>query len=468
MLYYYSLNLNVIHIIRSFRTKMRKKNSISQEQNLRSQLELARHRIQFLETHDPVTQLENRHSFELQLQNTLGTYADQKHAVILLDIDNFRHVIDLYGYSAQLELLKQIGDRIQTCLKPGDCLARQESDKFMICLQNVESKICINRQIKSIQERIAKPFHIQTQAVHLSASIGISLFPQHTKICTELIHYAHIACHFAKIKGKNNSLYFIRPMGKHTRHHTQIDSQLHLALTHKEFKLHFQPQVDTNNYKTLGFEALLRWNNPELGNVSPTDFIPVAEQNGLIFPISQWVLEQACKQLSHWHKEHPYLQISINISPLEFQVKPSTLLKRISSIIQQNHLNPSCVELELTESSIIKNYTSTLPILHALRAMGIRIACDDFGIGHSSLPYLKHLPIDTLKIDKSFIDDIENLHSAAITRAIIVIAKQLNIRVIAEGAEKLEQVNILKDLGCHIIQGYYFSKPLPADKINFK
>lgn len=435
--------------------------------HLLAQLHIATQKIAYFKTHDPLTSLLNRSSFDHELQRTIKNNPHQFHAVLLLDLDNFRHVFDLFGYEAHEVLLKQIAQRLCMCLHTKDLITRQESDKFIICFVNAISKKNVYKRIDSIFEIFTAPFLIKNNEFYLTASIGIATYPADGNISENLIHSSHTACHHAKIFGKNNCQFFIEKMALHTQHLTRIESQLHHALPRDEFSLHYQPQIDICSQTVIGVEALLRWNNQTFGHVSPIEFIPLAEKNGLILPISNWVIENACKQMKQWGMNLKPIQIAINISAQEFQLQTPTLIKRIETIIKTHQLLPSQIELELTESGLIKNYTTALPIMKTLRNLGVRIACDDFGTGYSSLTQLKQLPIDTLKIDKSFIDDITfNSNSAAIVQAIIVMAKKLNIRVIVEGVEHLAQVNLLQELGCLFIQGYYFSKPLPAHEMH--
>jgi len=430
---------------------------------LLSELQKAHDKITYLSSHDTLTSLNNRVFFDKKIQNTIKKNPYQLHAVLLLDIDNFRNVYNLLGYESHETTLKQVAQRIQACLKVEDFAARQESDKFIICLVNVISKKEIHQRLQKIFNAFTLPFNIQQSEFYLTASIGIATYPAHSKTSELLIHYAHTACHHAKMLGKNNCQFFAEKIEAKTRQSTQIETQLHYALMRKEFSLHYQPQIDISNHALIGVEALIRWNNPKLGRIPPLNFIPLAEQNGLISPINNWVIEHACNQMKLWKMNLKPMQIAINFSAQEFQTRTSTLIQRIKSVLQINQLQPTQLELELTESSIIKNYKTVLPIMKALRDLGVRIACDDFGTGYSSLTQLKRLPIDTLKIDKSFVDDISSSsNDIVVIQAIISMAKKLNLRVIAEGVENRSQIDILKQLGCTTIQGYYFSKPLPA------
>lgn len=434
--------------------------------HLLSQLNIANQKIAYFKTHDALTSLMNRSCFDHELQKILNHTPHEFHAVLLLDLDNFRNVFDLFGYQAHEVLLQQVAQRLCMSLHKKDLITRQEGDKFIICFVNTTCKKNICKRIQTIFELFNAPFIIKNNEFYLTTSIGVATYPTHADVSERLIHYSHIACHHAKKSGKNNCQFFEEKMALNTQHLTQIENQLHYALPREELSLHYQPQIDAFNHKIIGMEALLRWKNQKFGQISPLEFIPLAEQNGLIFPISNWVIEHACKQMKQWEMNLKPVQIAINLSAQEFQSHTSTLVRRIETILKTNQLLPTQIELELTESSIIQNYTTALPIIKTLRELGIRIACDDFGTGYSSLTQLKQLPIDTLKIDKSFIDDITfNTNSMAIVQAIIAMAKKLNIRVIAEGVEHLTQVNMLQELGCTFIQGYYFSKPLPAQEM---
>lgn len=389
-------------------------------------------------------------------------------AVLLIGLDHFRDVNVMMGSCFGDKLLQLVSSRIKTLLGESDLLARKGSDEFILLLCDVECLEVAEQLASGILMALALPFFLDHQEVYITASIGMSFYPLDTQNVDGLFANVDMALGEAKEEGKNNYRIFVQEMGERIQKTQKMEKRLRQALSRRELFICYQPQIDIENHDIVGMEALLRWQNSELGLVFPNDFIPLAEKTGLIVPIGEWVLRSACQQLKRWQAEGKSLRVAVNLSVRQFQgiytQGEEQLVCFIESVLEEMSLVPEWLEIEITESMIMKNHTSMLSMLKKLKNLGIRISCDDFGTGYSSLNYLKRLPIDVIKIDKSFIHDIAvNAMDVAIIRTIIDLAQQLHIEVIAEGVESQEQVHILRDLGCHVVQGYYFSKPLISD-----
>jgi diguanylate cyclase (GGDEF)-like protein len=386
--------------------------------------------------------------------------------IVFIDLDRFKVVNDSLGHNAGDALLKEIGQRLQAEVRESDTVARFGGDEFIVILSdNVSENVKLN-MLNRLMRTIAFPVYISNQEVINTCSVGISIYPDDAKTTDHLIKNADIAMYRAKELGRNNYQFFTQSLNSKAAERMQIITLLRQALEKNELSLHYQPKVDLSTNQIVGLEALIRWNNALLGNVSPAKFIPIAEDAGLIVPIGEWVFKTACKQLAIWQKmEFGPLLLSINISARQFN--QANLIKNIKSQIIEHEIKAGGLELELTESLLMDNSPELMSALHAIKALDVQLSIDDFGTGYSNLAYLNTLPIDTLKIDKAFIDNIVNpLNEAPIVNTIINLAKNLKLKVIAEGVETANQVQYLKSHGCDQIQGYYFSKPLPADGIS--
>ncbi len=411
-------------------------------------------------------ELLNRKGFLTDLNQIFHHRPNEQYAVVFLEIEHFHRIYERFSEQTQNQLLKKITSRIQSQLCEKDRFARQECDKFLICLSEFSSQKSLIKKIKSIIQAFQDGFIIHQQNIFLSINLGVSVYPTDAACPEKLLRFAYQACRSSKSMGENNYQLYDITNTHHTHYFEHIEEQLHFALQKKELSLLFQPQIDTLSGQIIGIEALLRWKNGKLGMVPPVDFIPIAEKKGLIFQITDWVIKNACQEFKNLPKTEQPIRMSINISAKEFQSTSPTILSRLNTILKEEHLRPSQIDLELTETNVMKNYKTAIPIMENLSKAGFHISCDDFGIGYSSLSHLKHLPIDTLKIDKSFVDNItQNLYDHAIVQAILLIADVLNFRVIAEGIENISQMNTLKTLGCHLIQGYYFSRPVSMNRI---
>ncbi|MGE7601481.1 EAL domain-containing protein [Peribacillus sp. NPDC097675] len=423
--------------------------------------------LQKLTRYDALTGTANRSSLNEELSTLMKT--SQKYgqilAVLHLDLDRFKVINETLGHEYGDLLLKKVAARIKRMLKSKDVLARFGGDEFIIVLPNLKHVKEAVHISQDIILALKQPFHLYDQEAYTSASIGIGLYPFDGLQVETLLINAEKALNEAKTKGVNGfELYHEELTGNDSRRRT-IENKLHTAVENNELQVHYHPQVNLVSGEVVGVEALLRWNEAELGQISPGEFIPIAEETGLIIPISQWVIKKACEDVKNFHiSGYPNLKVSINISGLHFTQE--NFVKDVISLIENTNINPFCVELELTESMIMPNAQDSVRKLVTLKQHGLKLSIDDFGTGYSSLSYLNKFPIDTLKIDQSFIKNSSNYKDdSAIVIAIITMAKTLNLEVIAEGVELKKHVDFLKRQKCDIIQGFYLSKPLPVSDL---
>lgn len=431
----------------------------------RKESEAEIHRLAF---YDQLTGLSNRHLLTDRLQQALATTERHSNygAVIFIDLDNFKSINDTTGYSAGDQLLIQVAQRLQSCVRAEDSVARVDGDEFAVVIDDLSSdKHQASIQAKIVCEQILKgidkPYIVNGQTHHTTCSIGIALFRNHEATVDELFKHADIALHQARALG-HNAIYFFDPaIQTEIEHRYALISDLHHALPNHQLELYYQLQIDSNNH-VLGAEALLRWNHPERGLVSPAEFIPLAEETGFILQIGQWVLETACTNLKIW-EDDPItydLQLAVNVSARQF--RQSDFVEQVQIVLNKTGINPARLKLELTESSMLDNIDKTIGKMQALKSIGIGLSMDDFGTGYSSLTYLKRLPLDQIKIDQSFVHDITtDSNDAVIVRTIIGMAKNLSLNILAEGVETKQQVEFLMQHGCHAFQGFMFSKPVP-------
>jgi diguanylate cyclase (GGDEF)-like protein/PAS domain S-box-containing protein len=423
-------------------------------------------RIQYLAYYDALTELPQRALLQDRLENAFAGARrnGEKVALMFLDLDMFKSINDAFGHSFGDNALKAVANRIKDCVREQDTVARVGGDEFIVLLSNVEDGAAAAMAAERIVDAIAASFVIQGQSLHLSCSIGISIFPEHGVDSETLIKNADAAMYCAKNDGRNKVRFFTDEMNAEAIELLTMDKNLRLALDRKEFFLVYQPQIEIETGKITGLEALIRWRHPEMGLVLPDRFISIAENNGLIVPIGEWVLRTACEQARKWQDaELPAVPVAVNVSAAQF--RQEGLPRLIRRVLKETGLSPQYLELELTESLLMSNADVTLSILQELKSLGLLLAVDDFGTGYSSLSYLKHFPVDKLKIDRSFISEIAvDSDDAAITTAIISMAKSLHLKVIAEGVETEAQMSFLRGHQCDEIQGYYFSKPISADE----
>jgi diguanylate cyclase (GGDEF)-like protein len=438
-------------------------------------------RVRFLAYHDVLTGLPNRAMFKEYVDRSIAhaRRKNQLHAILFLDVDNFKKVNDTLGHHAGDLLLQKISERLTRVLRGDDyvsrgraqtnsdkILARLGGDEFIILLTDIQDPHAAGAVAQRLVDTLAGPITIQDQECHVSASIGITLYPIDGTDTNELIKHADIAMYHAKAKGKNNYQYFEHAMNVETIERLALEGKLRSALEQGHLELYYQPQVDGRTHEVVGLEALLRWHNPEYGLMLPTDFIAVAEASGLILPIGEWVLREACRQARLWQEAgHPIRVISVNVSSIQFarQDVPSI----VRQALEESLLDPHCLELEITESAIMSDPEVAVQRLDQIKALGVNIALDDFGTGYSSLSHLRRFPIDTLKIDRSFIHEIDEKSSdAEIVAAIAAMAHTLGLRVVVEGIEKESHLSIVVERQCDVIQGFLFSRPLPANEID--
>jgi diguanylate cyclase (GGDEF)-like protein/PAS domain S-box-containing protein len=413
---------------------------------------------------DPLTDLPNKQLFMDRLHQVIANAGanERQAAVMFLDLDRFKLINDTLGHDIGDLLLMAIAERLAGCMGPADTVARLGGDEFTILLGDVLDAGKVAMVAESILAALSKPIRVRDQELFVSASIGISMFPDDGEQPVDLLKNADAALYQAKEHG-NGYEFYSADMNAKAPERLALENSLRKALDRGEITLHYQPQLDLASSRIVGAEALARWQHPELGMIPPATFIPLAEETGLILPITEWVLRTACLQNMEWQAAGlPAIRISVNLSGRSF--KQRDLAAMVSRVFGETGLLPQHLDLELTESSLMEDVEATTVTLDRLNAMGIQLSIDDFGTGYSSLSYLKRFPLSTLKIDRSFIRDLANdQDDAAIVKAIIALAHSLCLRVVAEGVETEEQLAFLRAENCDEIQGYYFSRPLPAD-----
>jgi diguanylate cyclase (GGDEF)-like protein len=424
----------------------------------------AEEKLRVVATHDPLTALPNRTLLHERLSHALAKaqHYDRHLAVLFVDLDRFKNINDTLGHEAGDLLLQMAAQRMGDCLRGTDTMARQGGDEFVVLMDELTDAGPAAGVSQRILDAMGNPFNVDGQEVHLTASIGISVFPEDGRA---LLKNADIAMYCAKEKGRNNYQFYSTQFDKHSVERLSLEASLHRALDRNEFTLHYQPKVDIATGQISGMEALLRWQHPELGWIQPARFIPLAEESGLIQKIGGWVLKTACAQNRAWQKQgmRP-LRVAVNLSSHQFA--SDSVLQDVEIALHESGLEAPNLELEITESAAMHNPEQTASILRQLKNLGTHISVDDFGTGYSSLAYLKRLPIDSIKVDRSFVEDLpEDLESVAITTAVINMAHVLRLRVVAEGVESAAQLRFLHGEGCDEMQGYLFSEARPAFEI---
>ncbi|HET7433366.1 MAG TPA: EAL domain-containing protein [Thermoanaerobaculia bacterium] len=432
----------------------------------REATELASQEIEHLAYHDALTGLPNRPLFIDRLIVALA-HAHRAHAklaVLFLDLDRFKDINDSLGHSIGDALLKAVAERIRRCVREGDTVARFGGDEFTLLIPKIDQVEDAAKIGQKILETLKIPFDIHDQELFVTTSIGMSIFPNDGADPETLVRNADTAMYRAKEQGRDNYQLYAPAMNARALERLALENLLRKAIAQKELVLYYQPIIDAHTRVMTGVEALIRWRHPELGLLLPAHFISVAEISGLILPIGQWVLETACRQIKAWQRKHDQLTMSVNLSARQFQ-QPD-LVDQVRSALHQTGIEPWQLQLEITESNAMQNAENSMYTLRELKSIGVRIAMDDFGTGYSSLNYLKRFPIDTLKLDRSFVSDIEHDPSdAAIASAVISMAHSLALKVVAEGVETLEQFDYLRQQGCDAIQGFFFSQPVPAEEV---
>jgi diguanylate cyclase (GGDEF)-like protein/PAS domain S-box-containing protein len=426
----------------------------------------AEKQVQFLAYYDALTELPNRTLLHDRLSQALASARRRKDkvALLFLDLDRFKDINDSFGHSAGDLLLREVAARLKRWAREQDTVARLGGDEFLIVLTDVKDIPGAAVAAERLMDAMIAEFVVQGHLLRVSCSLGISIFPEHGADGETLIRNADAAMYSAKDYGRNNFQFFTQDMNAEVVERLTLESSLRLALEKRELFLVYQPQMEIASGRITGLEALLRWQHPELGLVPPDKFIRIAENSGLIVPIGEWVLRTACSQARKWQDEGlPTVSVAVNVSAVQF--RQEGFRKLIDRVLRETGLAPEYLELELTESLLLSNADVTLSVLRGLKAMGLKLAIDDFGTGYSSFSYLKHFPVSKLKIDRSFVREVAaNPDDAAITTAIISMAKSLNLKVIAEGVEDEAQMSFLRAHQCDEIQGYYFSKPLAPEE----
>ncbi len=424
----------------------------------------AESQVVFLAHHDALTKLPNR----VLLRDRFGQarlQADRqqtKVAMLFLDLDNFKHINDSFGHTVGDDFLIMVVDRLTRIIREGDTISRQGGDEFIVILPNVSSMDVVSRIANSMLCEVAEPANIGDHTISTSGSIGIAIYPDDAQSFDGLLSNADAAMYDAKEKGKNGYCFYSQDMNKNAAENMRLKAMLHVAQKNNEFQLFYQPLVDVKTKEILGVESLVRWFHPVDGLISPAQFIPLAEESGLITSIGEWVLNEACRQGREWLDGGVKpIVIGVNISAVQFN--RGHLFGAVKNALQRSGFPAELLALEFTESTLLNNVSKAFETIRQLKALGVRLAIDDFGTGYSSLSYLKQIKVDKLKIDKSFVRDISvDLDDHAIVSAIILMGQRLQLRVVAEGVETVEQLEILEALNCDEVQGFYFGKPVPA------
>jgi diguanylate cyclase (GGDEF)-like protein/PAS domain S-box-containing protein len=415
-----------------------------------------------LAEHDSLTGLPNRLLLNDRVSQAIASALRHQHkiALLFLDLDGFKHINDSLGHPIGDKLLQSVGHRLVDCVRATDTVSRQGGDEFIVLLSEVENPEDAAVLARRMLLAVAEPQPIDLHELHVTTSIGLSVYPDDGLDAETLIKNADTAMYQAKENGRQSYQFFKAAMNARAVERQSIEESLRRALERQEFAVHYQPKINLSTGQITGAEALIRWTHPARGPVSPAQFIPIAEDSGLIVPIGSWVLREACKQLRAWADAGlPTATIAVNVSAMEF--RQETFLEDVFGILRETGVDPKSLELELTESVLMKRAESVASVLQELRARGVQIAVDDFGTGYSSLSYLRKFPIDALKIDQSFIRQITATpDDATIVSAIISMGRSMNLRVIAEGVETQEELAFLEAHHCHEAQGYYFSKPV--------
>jgi diguanylate cyclase (GGDEF)-like protein len=424
-------------------------------------------RIEYLASHDSLTNLPNREMFNGMLRRAIDSAERYRRqfAVLFIDLDRFKVINDSLGHDAGDMLLVEIGGRLRRALRTSDVVARLGGDEFVVILEETAERREVERIAGELLSLLSQPLQLSGHECHTTASIGIAMYPSDGTDMQTLTKNADMAMYLAKEDGKNGFRFFTKEIKTQSIERLKLESALRRALERDQFCLHYQPKIDMASGQITGVEALLRWNHPDLGTVSPGQFIPLAEETGLIVPIGRWVLEEACAQNMAWQRRglRP-VTMAVNLSPRQFA--DAHLLHDVDEALLASGMSPVLLQLEVTESMVMRNVSRAIKVLDAIQSRGIRLAIDDFGTGYSSMSLMKQFPIDTIKIDRSFVRDLPiDSEDQAIAQAIISMGKALGMTVIAEGVETVEQETFLRNHACDEMQGFLFSKPLPAKQM---
>jgi diguanylate cyclase (GGDEF)-like protein/PAS domain S-box-containing protein len=426
----------------------------------------AEKQLNYLANHDTLTGLPNRLLTEDRLRQAIAQAHRNGYltALILIDLDQFKMVNESFGHHAGDALLMEIARRLKQCTREGDTIARLGGDEFAVILHNAGTVENVSSIAQTILDEFSRSLTINRQELFTSASIGISLYPADGMEPDDLIKHADTAMYSAKKLGRSNYRFFTDDLNTKVRERILLENGLRTAIQRKELRLYYQPKVSIASGRITGVEALLRWQHPQLGLVSPDIFIPIAEETGLIVSIGEWVMRTACEQVCNWQRAGHALHVAVNLSPYQFREKDFCL--RLAAIIEQAGVPPGCLQVEITESLLMENTERAIAALHSLKSRGITIAIDDFGTGYSCLSYLGRFPLDMLKIDQTFVRNITTDEgNTTVVRAIMALSNSLGMKVVAEGVESVSQLDFLKAHGCDFAQGYLFSPPVEADAL---
>ncbi|WP_373230015.1 EAL domain-containing protein [Cohnella sp.] len=427
-------------------------------------LEHAQSAIQYQADHDVLTGLPNRKAFFKHLEKSIGYHSH--FAILFIDLDRFKRINDTWGHEKGDLLLMQIAHRLKQCLKRGDFLCRLGGDEFCLLSEQPAISVQVEQLAIKIKETLGQPYELDGQKVTISVSIGISLYPEHGTEPSQLLKSSDAAMLDVKESGRNNIQWYSESIESLRSRRLLVEHSLQNAAGNGELTLHYQPKWDVKRRCMVGVEALLRWTHPKLGQVSPSEFIPIAESTGLIRDIGEWVIRSACQQVNAWHKQAADLPMIVAVNISGVQLMQPDFVERVHRIFSEEKVDPRCFELEITESTAIEKFEKVVDSLVKLRSMGFMISVDDFGAGYSSMKYLSQLPIQCIKLDKTLIDQLENNErSQVVVSALIEMANRLQIITVAEGVETLEQFRYLRDNSCDQIQGYLLSKPVSAERI---
>jgi diguanylate cyclase (GGDEF)-like protein/PAS domain S-box-containing protein len=431
-----------------------------------SERKTAEAQIQYLSSHDSLTGLPNRILFQDRMETAIALAKRKKSKVALLnlDLDNFKLLNDSLGHSAGDILLCKVAERLKACLRETDTLSRLGGDVYLIALSQVPNTDHISTVVLNILDQVSKPIEFDGHTLSLSCSIGVAVYPDDSDHFETLLKRSDRAMNHAKEAGRNTYRYFTEQLNTNSLEHLRVAQGLREAITHNQFILHYQPQIDLATGQLIGAEALIRWNHPSEGLIQPGHFISIAEQTGLIVQMGEWVLQEACRQAVAWQKAGlPAMQVAVNVSAVQF--RRGNVEHSVRAALDQSGLEPGLLEIEITESVLLHDMDHMLTLVKNLKDLGLKLAIDDFGTGYSSLTYLKKFKVDRLKIDQSFVRDIaRDPEDRAIVSAIVQMARILNLRTIAEGVETIDQLDFLTSQGCEEAQGYYCSKPLPPEQ----
>ncbi|MBF0180489.1 MAG: EAL domain-containing protein [Magnetococcales bacterium] len=415
--------------------------------------------------HDSLTGLPNRVLFQDRLRQAIGQAGrnDDKVLTLICDLDLFKNVNNSLGHTVGDQLLRGVAERLRHFVREGDTISRLGGNSFGFIMPEIRGFQDAGVVVRKLTDALAAPFLVDGHELFITASIGVTLYPDDGAEVDLLIRNADMAVTRAKQAGRNNCQYYAPAMSADAERRLRLEKHLRLGLERNEFLLYYQPKVDLRSGRVIGMEALARWRHPEQGMVSPGEFIPVAEESGLILPLGRWALVSACRQTRQWLDQgFGHLKVAVNLSIR--QLRQSALVEEVRAALEESGLPPDALELEVTETMMMENLEESVVLLRQLRGMGLTVAVDDFGVGHSSLTYLKQLPIDVLKIDQSFVRDLAvDNDDAVIVSAIIALGRSLRLTVVAEGVETVEQLEFLRREGCDELQGYYFSRPLDVD-----